>query len=144
MTFCACSASGQDQTLKMRRIACLFVWTYVLSWKQPRNYSGRRMKKNVWGNWAAWPVVRGMEAERRVPLTTASHLSGEQAELLPVDTLVSTLSELSKLRVSYVDSPAGGAWWCRMEWCTMGAPEGGAPQWLCLGSVGLILESSHV
>lgn len=153
MTFYARSASGQDQTLKTRRIACLFVSMYVLSWKQPRIYSGKKMKKKyLWGNWAAWPVVRGMEAERRVPLTTVSHLSGEQAELLPVDTLVSTLSELSKLRVSYVDSPAGGAWWCRMEWCTMGAPESGkrewepcgAPQWLCLASVGLILESSHV
>lgn len=115
-------------------------------------------EKHIRGIRAAWPVVKGMEVERRVPLTTASHLSGEQAELLPVDTLVSTLSELSRLRVSYVDSPAGGAWWCRIEWCTMGAPEDkkgewapcGAPQWLwgsnmdfCLGSVGRILESSY-
>lgn len=49
-------------------------------------------------------------------------LSGEQAELLPVETLVSMLSELSRLSVSYGCSPAGGGWWCRMEWCTMGGP----------------------
>lgn len=35
-------------------------------------------------------------------------LSGEQAELFPVDTLVSMLSELSRLRVSYGCSPADG------------------------------------
>ncbi len=49
MTFYARSASGQDQTLKTRRIACLFVSMYVLSWKQPRIYSGKRMKKNIYG-----------------------------------------------------------------------------------------------
>lgn len=38
------------------------------------------------------------------PLT----LSGEQAELFPVDTLVSMLSELSRLSVSYGCSPADG------------------------------------
>lgn len=36
-----------------------------------------------------------------------SHLSGVQAEL-PVDTLVSKLSELSKLKVSYAWLPLGG------------------------------------
>lgn len=48
-------------------------------------------------------------------------LSGEQAELLPVEMLVSMLSELSRLRVSYAWSsssvrrpPPWGRWW-RME-----------------------------
>ncbi len=50
MTFYVRSASGQDQTLKTRRIARLFVSMYVLSWKQPRIYSGKRMKKkNIYG-----------------------------------------------------------------------------------------------
>ncbi len=47
MTFYVRSASGQDQTLKTRRIARLFVSMYVLSWKQPRIYSGKRMKKKT-------------------------------------------------------------------------------------------------
>jgi len=44
-------------------------------------------------------------------------LSGEQAELLPVEMLVSMLSELSRLRVSYAWSsssargPTPWAWW---------------------------------
>lgn len=59
MTFCACSASGQDQTLKTRRIACLFVWTYVLSWKQPSNYSGRRMKKTFMGKLGSMTRCQG-------------------------------------------------------------------------------------
>jgi len=48
-----------------------------------------------------------------------SHLSGEQAQL-PAETLVSMLSELSRLSVSYAWLPLGGAWWCRKEWCTVG------------------------
>lgn len=47
-------------------------------------------------------------------------LSGEQAELFPVEMLVSMLSELSRLRVSYGCSPEEGAVWCRMEWCMTG------------------------
>lgn len=97
------------------------------------------------------------------PLSPLSHLSGEQVELFPVDTLVSKLSELSRLSVSYAWPPAGGAWWCRMEWCTIGAAGAGngpfnwewepcgTPQWHCgsvsslaLSSVVKNLESSHV
>lgn len=37
------------------------------------------------------------------------HLSGVQAEL-PVETLVSMLSELSRLRVSYAGLPLDGDW----------------------------------
>lgn len=94
---------------------------------------------------------------------SVSHLSGEQVELFPVDTLVSMLSELSRLSVSYAGPPAGGAWWCRMEWCTIGAAGAGngsfnwewelcsTPQWHCgsISSLGFSsvvrnLESSHV
>lgn len=65
--------------------------------------------------------LRGDGADLRVPMETepVSHLSGVQAEL-PVETLVSTLSELSRLRVSYAWLPVGGDWWCRMEWWTVG------------------------
>lgn len=60
-------------------------------------------------------------ADLSVPMETepVSHLSGVQAEL-PVETLVSMLSELSRLRVSYAWLPLGGGWWCRMEWWTVG------------------------
>lgn len=60
-------------------------------------------------------------ADLSVPMETepVSHLSGVQAEL-PVETLVSMLSELSRLRVSYAWLPLGGSWWCRMEWWTVG------------------------
>lgn len=44
-----------------------------------------------------------------VPMETVSHLSGVQAEL-PVETLVSMLSELSRLSVSYAWLPLGGVW----------------------------------
>lgn len=92
-----------------------------------------------------------------------SHLSGEQVELFPVDMLVSMLSELSRLSVSYAGPPAGGAGWCRMEWCTTGAAgvengpfnwewePCGTSQWHCrsISSLGFSsvvknLESPHV
>lgn len=71
---------------------------------------------------APWPLFwEGERADWSVPMETesVSHLSGVQAEL-PVETLVSMLSELSRLRVSYAWPPLGGDWWCRMEWCTVG------------------------
>lgn len=54
------------------------------------------------------PLVRD-GADLSVPMETeaASHLSGVQAEL-PVETLVSKLSELSRLSVSYAWLPLGG------------------------------------
>lgn len=59
-------------------------------------------------------LLLGDEADLNVPMETeptahypASHLSGVQAEL-PVETLVSMLSELSRLRVSYAWLPLGG------------------------------------
>ncbi len=66
-------------------------------------------------------LLLGDGADLSVPMETepiahfpVSHLSGVQAEL-PVETLVSMLSELSRLRVSYAWLPLGGDWWCRME-----------------------------
>lgn len=89
-----------------------------------------------------------------------SYLSGEQVELFPVETLVSMLSELSRLSVSYAGPPAGGAGWCRIEWCTTGAARAGngpfnwewetcgTPQWSIssLGFSSLVRNrgSSHV
>lgn len=72
---------------------------------------------------APWPLSwQRQRADCSVPMETesVSHLSGVQAEL-PAETLVSMLSELSRLRVSYAWPPLGGDWWCRMEWCTVGA-----------------------
>jgi len=60
-------------------------------------------------------LLLGDGADLSVPMETepiahlpVSHLSGVQAEL-PVETLVSMLSELSRLRVSYAWLPLGGA-----------------------------------
>lgn len=66
------------------------------------------------GDWGRLECSHGNRASFPV-----SHLSGVQAEL-PVETLVSMLSELSRLRVSYAWLPLGGDWWCRMEWWTVG------------------------
>lgn len=59
-------------------------------------------------------LLLGEGAELSVPMETepnayfpVSHLSGVHAEL-PVETLVSMLSELSRLRVSYAGFPLGG------------------------------------
>lgn len=53
--------------------------------------------------------LSGVGADLSVPMETepVSHLSGVQAEL-PVETLVSMLSELSRLSVSYAWLPLGG------------------------------------
>lgn len=64
---------------------------------------------------SAMTLLVGDGADLSVPMETepiadfpVSHLSGVQAEL-PVETLVSMLSELSRLRVSYAWLPLGGA-----------------------------------
>ncbi|TNN72516.1 hypothetical protein EYF80_017292 [Liparis tanakae] len=76
-----------------------------LSWERRERRKGNRWREEKRGG-----NNRGKRESGRI----FSHLSGVQAEL-PVETLVSMLSELSRLSVSYAWLPLGGAWWCRME-----------------------------
>lgn len=83
-------------------------------------------------------------------------LSGEHAELLPMEMLVSMLSELSRLSVSYAWSSSSargpapwGRWWWRMEWCTSrgkAAGKGGCPcrasHWDCASAAAFCLSSA--
>ena len=91
-------------------------------WEQKKKKKEMETKVSSWTAVSSVTLLLGeVGADLSVPMETepVSHLSGVQAEL-PVETLVSMLSELSRLRVSYAWLPLGGSWWCRMEWWTVG------------------------
>lgn len=98
---------------------------------------------------SAMTLLVGDGADLSVPMETepiadfpVSHLSGVQAEL-PVETLVSMLSELSRLRVSYAWLPLGGAWWCKMERWTVGDRSVGAGTAVTDSQRPLLTASTH-